>query len=51
VEKELEGKGTGRRTIGKEDYQANGVMYLPPKAWFSHLLSLPEGENIGKAIN
>ncbi|HQZ68223.1 MAG TPA: class I SAM-dependent DNA methyltransferase [Planctomycetaceae bacterium] len=51
AEKELEGKGSGRRTIGKEDYQAKGVMYLPPKARFSHLLSLPEGENIGKAIN
>jgi type I restriction enzyme M protein len=51
AEKELEGKSSGRRTIGKEDYQAKGVMYLPPKARFSHLLSLPEGENIGKAIN
>jgi type I restriction enzyme M protein len=51
AEKELEGKGSGRRKIGREDYQAKGVMYLPPKARFSHLLSLPEGENIGKAIN
>ena len=51
AEKELEGKGSGRRKIGKEDYQAKGVMYLPPTARFSHLLSLPEGENIGKAIN
>lgn len=51
AEKELVGKGTGRRSIGKEDYQAKGVMYLPPTARFSHLLSLPEGENIGKAIN
>lgn len=51
VEKELAGKGTGRRTIGKEDYQEKGVMYLPPQARFSQLLALPEGENIGKAIN
>ena len=51
AEKELTGKGSGRRTIGKEDYQAKGVMYLPPTARFSHLLSLPEGENIGKEIN
>jgi len=51
VEKELVGKGTGRRTIGKADYQAKGVMYLPPAARFSKLLALPEGENIGKAIN
>jgi len=51
AEKELSGKGTGRRTIGKEDYQAKGVMFLPPAARFSKLLALPEGENIGKAIN
>jgi hypothetical protein len=24
-------------------------MYVPPKARFSHLLSLPEGDDIGKA--
>ena len=51
AEKELEGKGSGRRQIGKEDYQAKGVMYLPPESRFSSLLQLPEGENIGKAIN
>jgi hypothetical protein len=51
AEKELAGKGTGRRAIGKEDYQAKGVMYLPSQARFSKLLNLPEGENIGKAIN
>lgn len=51
AEKELAGKGSGRRAIGKEDYQATGVMYLPTQARFSQLLALPEGENIGKAIN
>jgi type I restriction enzyme M protein len=44
--------GSGkRRKIGKEDYQAEGVIFLPPEARFSHLQSLPEGENIGRAIN
>lgn len=51
AEKELAGKGTGRRGIGKEDYQAKGVMFLPPTARFTHLLALPEDQNIGKAIN
>jgi type I restriction enzyme M protein len=51
AEAELVGKGSGRRAIGKEDYQAKGVMYLPPAARFSKLLALPEGENIGRAIN
>jgi type I restriction enzyme M protein len=51
AEKELAGKGSGRRGISKEDYQAKGVMFLPPHARFSYLLERPEGENIGKAIN
>lgn len=40
-----------RRTISKTDYQALGVMYLPEAARFSTLLNLPEGADIGKAIN
>ena len=51
AEKELAGKGTGRRMVNKSDYQARGVMYLPPNARFSHLLNLPEGVDIGKAVN
>src|SRR3989339_702127 len=51
VEKELASKGTGRRTIGKADYQAQGVMYLPEIARFDYLSKLKEGSDIGKAIN
>lgn len=40
-----------RRTMGKLDYQAGGVMYLPDAARFSKLLLLPEGADIGGAIN
>jgi type I restriction enzyme M protein len=47
---ELEAKHKGR-PIGKLHYQARGVMYLPDKARFSTLLALPEGIDIGKAIN
>jgi type I restriction enzyme M protein len=32
------------------DYQAEGVLYLPAQARFSHLLTLTEGANLGKAI-
>ena len=32
------------------DYQAEGVLYLPAEARFSHLLTLTEGANLGKAI-
>lgn len=40
-----------RRKIEKADYQARGVLYLPKSARFSALLALPEGENLGKAVN
>ncbi len=44
-------KTSSRREIGKIDYQAAGVMYLPDEARFSYLLNLPEGADLGKAIN
>jgi type I restriction enzyme M protein len=51
AEAELTGTSTGRRQIGKANYQARGVLYIPEKARFAELLSLREGENLGKAIN
>src|ERR1700676_570414 len=54
MERELTANSrVGGRTASpdKIDFQARGVMYLPPEARFSHLLRLPEGENIGRAIN
>src|SRR5258708_4753464 len=44
-------KSAGRRTIGKTDYQAQGVLSLPEAARFSKLLDLPDSADIGKAIN
>ena len=51
VEAQLAGRSTGRRKIGPSDYQARGVPYLPEEARFENLLQLPEGTNIGQAIN
>jgi type I restriction-modification system DNA methylase subunit len=51
LEAELAGQGSGRRQIGKADYQAKGVMYLPAQARFGHLLNLPDGSNLGQAVN
>jgi type I restriction enzyme M protein len=51
AETRLKGQGSRRRAVGKTDFQAMGVMFLPHEARFSRLLQLPEGENIGKAIN
>jgi type I restriction enzyme M protein len=48
---DLDGAGGGRRKIGPADYQAKGVLYLPENARFSSLITLPEGANIGAAIN
>ncbi|MDQ3153221.1 MAG: type I restriction-modification system subunit M [Actinomycetota bacterium] len=48
---ELEGEGSGRRRIGPADYHAQGVLYLHEPARFDHLLNLPEGADLGKAVN
>src|SRR5579875_231449 len=49
AEQELAAKTTGRRTIGKANYQAQGVLYLPEQARFAALLAHKEGDNLGKA--
>ena len=41
----------GRRKISKNDYIAEGVIFLPESARFSYLQSLPEDTDIGKALN
>ena len=51
AEKKMPQQAGGRRKIGKADYQAQGVLYLPEKSRFGYLLNLPEGTDIGKAIN
>ena len=52
VESRIGAIGTGKRKkISKDDYLAEGVIFLPEKARFGYLLDLPEDENIGKRIN
>ena len=51
AEAELAGRSTSRRQIGKADYQAKSVLYLPKESRFANLLLLKEGDNLGKAIN
>ena len=46
----LHDQGTPADEIDAVDYQAEGVLYLPEQARFSHLLTLTEGANMGKAI-
>lgn len=41
----------GRRKVSKDDYLAEGVIFLPEKARFSYLQTLTDGDVIGLAIN
>ena len=40
-----------QRPISPDDYKARGVLFVSEKATFSYLISLPENESMGKAIN
>ena len=48
---EMVGSGSERRPIGPEDYQAAGALYLPEESRFETLLNLPEGADVGSAVN
>ena len=48
---EIEGASSRRRRVGPVDYQARGVLYVPPEASYRRLTGLPEGENVGAAVN
>jgi type I restriction enzyme M protein len=47
----IEAKASARRAIGPSDYHAQRVLYLTEQARFDSLLALPEGADIGKAVN
>ena len=51
LETRLTAKGLGADELEPMDYQAEGVLYLPDEARFSHLLTLTESDNLGRAIN
>lgn len=51
AEKALAGKARRRGAIGKDDYHGQGVLYVPEEARFRKLVELPEGADIGRAIN
>jgi type I restriction enzyme M protein len=50
AERLLDAKGIPPDEREPMDYQAEGVLYLPLQARFSHLLTLTEGANLGRAI-
>ena len=51
VQAKLTAKGLTPDDLEPFEYQAKGVLYLPDAARFSYLLTLAEGDNLGKAIN
>lgn len=52
IESQIKDKDpNGRKSVGKTDYQAKNVLYLPEFSRFKYLLNLPEGTDYGKAIN
>jgi len=48
---EVEAKASTRRKIAPTDYHAHGVIYLTEAARFGYLLDLPEGSDLGRAVN
>ncbi len=42
---------TSVRSVSPDDYKAQGVLFVPDHATYSHLMNLPENENLGKAVN
>ena len=50
--KQYSAGGTRRQApITSDTYKAKSILFLPEIATYSYLMSLPGGENIGKAIN
>lgn len=41
----------GRRPVTKKDFEERNAMFLPDKAQFDYLISLPESADIGEAID
>ena len=48
---ELEARATARNPVTPGDYKAMSVLYVPDEARLSRLVSLPEGEDLGKATD
>jgi len=51
VRPELEAMATARRPATADDYRARSVLFVPDGARLSHLVALPEGHNLGRAID
>jgi len=51
VRPKLEAKATARRPVTPDDYRARSVLFLSEEARLSHLVNLPEEEDLGEALD
>lgn len=51
VRGEVEAKASARNPATIADYKARSVLYVPDESRLSHLVGLPEGDDIGKAVD
>ena len=51
VRPELEAKATARKPVIAADYKARSVLYITDTARLSYLVNLPEGDDLGKAVD
>jgi type I restriction enzyme M protein len=51
VRPEVEAKATARRPVTADDYRARSVLFIPDEARLSHLVNLPEKQDLGAAVD
>jgi type I restriction enzyme M protein len=51
VRPEIESKATPRRPVNVDDYRARSILYVPDEARLSYLVGLPEGRDLGAAVD
>ena len=51
VRPEVEAQATARHRVTPDDYKARSVLFVPDEARLSHLVQLPEGEDLGAAVD
>ncbi|QRY53798.1 type I restriction-modification system subunit M [Mycolicibacterium septicum] len=51
VRGEVEAKASARNPATVADYKARSVLYVPDESRLSHLVGLPEGDGVGKAVD
>lgn len=51
IEATLPSRGGKKRSLNADDFKGKAAIYLPEEARYDYLLSLPEGADLGLAIN